>query len=304
MQGLVVSLDRGYPLVRTERGEERAQHAIDLVKNVDVRAAVGDIVDLYEEPGQDMLSIVAIQERTHTLARRELVESVHEGSGKIKEQILAANFDFVVVLQSLGKRALDVEYLERQLVMANDSGVETMVLLTKSDLARFLAEDVALARAAAPGSKVCTMTTTDPLTVEEPASWFSSGKLGVLLGRSGVGKSTLVNLLAGEVKQPVGCVRQKDDAGRHTTVARRLVDLPNGGAVIDTPGMRALGVLGSELGLARTFPEITQKAAECYYRNCTHTHEPDCAVIDAVEAGFIPLRRLESYRKLATEVFD
>ena len=146
MQGLVVSLDRGYPLVRTENGEERAQHAIDLVKNSDVRSAVGDIVDLNKEPGQDMLSIVALHKRDNILSRRELVESVHEGVGKIKEQILAANFDFVVVMQSLGKRALDVDYLERQLVMANDSSVETMVLLTKTDLLPYVNFDMEMFR--------------------------------------------------------------------------------------------------------------------------------------------------------------
>ena len=139
--GLVVSLDRGYPLVRTTRGEERAQHSIDLVKNSNIRAAVGDTVALYEEPGQDMLLITAIQPRSSLLARREVVESIHEGAGKTKEQILAANFDFVIVVQSLGRRTLDVEYLERQLVMANESNRETLVLLTKTDLAHHLQED-------------------------------------------------------------------------------------------------------------------------------------------------------------------
>jgi len=302
MHGLVVSLDRGYPLVRTERGEERAQHAIDLVKNADIRAAVGDIVELYEEPGQDVLMITAIQPRTSILARRELVESIHDGAGKVKEQILATNFDFVVVVQSLGKRVLDVEYLERQLVLAKESDVETIVLLTKTDLAKHLNEDIAAAKAVASGSKVLCMTYTD--SPDELLTHFSADHLGVLLGRSGVGKSTLVNLLVGEKKQAVGKVREKDHAGRHTTVARRLVDLPGGGAVIDTPGMRALGVLHAQLGLSRTFSEISAAAAECYYRDCTHTHEPDCAVLAAVEAGTIPLRRLESYISLATEVFD
>ena len=322
--GLVVSLDRGYPLVRTQRGEERAQHSIALVKNEGIRAAVGDVVELYEEPGQDMLMITAIQTRASILARRELVESIHDGAGKVKEQILATNFDFVVVVQSLGKRELDEDYLERQLVVANESGAETMVLLTKTDMARHLQEDYLAAKEVAPGSKVFCMSTvskrTDPSThsvlfpnsaslitpdsMDELVSQFTPDRLGVLLGRSGVGKSTIVNLLVGEKKQVVGSVRDKDSAGRHTTVARRLVDLPGGGAVIDTPGMRALGVLGAELGLSRTFTEISSAAAECRYRDCTHTHEPGCAVTAAVETGTISLRRLESYRSLSTEVFD
>jgi len=263
---------------------------------------VGDVVELYEEPGQDMLQITEIQPRTSILVRRELVESIHDGAGKAKEQILAANFDFVAVVQSLGKRDLNVEYLERQLVIANESGVETLVLLTKADLAHHRQDDIAAVQAASPGCAVLCLSYTDSL--KALAAYFGPGRLGVLLGRSGVGKSTLVNLLAGEEKQAVGHVRTKDSAGRHTTVARRLVDLPGGGAVIDTPGMRALGVLGAGLGLERTFPEIAAKAPECRYRDCSHDHEQDCAVIAAVEAGEISLRRLESYRALAAEVFD
>ena len=302
MEGDVVSIDRGYPLVLTARGEERAQHAVDLIKNVDVRAAVGDRVELSQESGQDMPQITAIKERSSVLARSELVESIHEGSGKVNEQILAANFDFVAVVQSLGKRALDLDYLERQLVMAHQSQAEVMIILTKADIARHLSEDCASATAVAPGCKVLCRALSDGL--DELTACFFPDRRGVLLGRSGVGKSTLVNLLLGEERQAVGSVRSKDNAGRHTTVARRMVELPQGGAVIDTPGMRAIGVHGAEAGFERTFPEITAAASQCRYRDCTHTHEPDCAVCDAVGEGNIPVRRLASYRILAAEVFD
>lgn len=300
--GRVISLDRGYPLVRTKRGELRAQHAIDLVKNLGMRAAVGDFVEVYEEEGQDTPFITHIQQRTSTLIRRELVESIHDGTGKSKEQILATNFDFVAIVQSLGKKPLNLEYLERQLTMAHASGVEVIIILTKTDLARHKEEDIAAVQAVAPDCLVRALAMTDDPS--EVARLFLPNRLGVLLGRSGVGKSTLVNRLMGEEVQVTGKVRQKDNAGRHVTVARRLLDLPEGGAVIDTPGMRAIGVLGAELGLTLTFTEITELAADCRYRDCTHTHEPGCKVIEAVSTGVLTERRLESYRTLAAEVFD
>lgn len=302
MQGRVVSLDRGYPLVRTREGERRAEHAIDLVKKSDKRAAVGDFVLLSHEPGQDMLLITAIQERSSTLARCELVESVHEGAGKTKQQVLAANFDFVAIVQSLGKKPLDLNYLERQLVLAHQSQQEVVVVLTKADLARNAQEDYQAATQVAPHSSIIMRAKDDD--INELVDLFSPERIGVLLGRSGVGKSTLVNSLCGKEVQMIGAVRKKDNAGRHTTVARRMVDLPGGGAVIDTPGMRALGVLGAEEGLRDTFPEISAAAATCKYRDCTHTHEPTCGVIAAVQQGKIAQRRLDSYCVLAQEVFD
>jgi ribosome biogenesis GTPase len=345
--GTVVSLDRGYPLVRTPEAEVRAQHAIDLVKNVTVRAVVGDIVDLEFEAGQDTPYISHIHDRSSILVRRQVVESIHEGSGKSAEQILAANFDVVYIVQSLGKRQLDLDYLERQLVMAHQSGVEVAVLLTKLDVAKHADLDIAAAVDCAIGARVLAVSLlddTEPLLLTDSAGVPADKKLasscgtrpqaasnkssdtlvdflsaapespdnnsgsvsmvGVLLGRSGVGKSTLVNRLLGEDRLETGSVRKKDSAGRHTTVARKLVYLPGGGALIDTPGLRSIGVYGAEHGLATTFAEITSAASNCRYRDCTHAHEPGCAVIEAVRSGQIPERRLISYRTLSSEVFD
>jgi ribosome biogenesis GTPase len=331
--GVVVCLDRGYPLVRLTTPdnsspalEVRAQHAIDLVKNAEVRAAVGDIVELELPPGQDTPLITRIQPRGPTLVRRSLVESQHEGAGKHIEQVLAANIDIVLVVMALSSRPPDLDYLERQLVLAHDSGAEAAVVLTKADQCRHPDRDLAAIAGCAGGDPViaCSAVSGEGLEqiraltgADRKAAATAASKhqqttaagaasyrplVAVLLGRSGVGKSTLVNELLGTPLLEVGEVRKKDKAGRHTTVARRMVFLSDGSALIDTPGLRSIGLFDAQLGLERAFPEISTLAAECRYRDCAHTSEPGCAVIAAVEAGHIPLRRLQSYRQIATEV--
>ncbi|MDR3136409.1 MAG: ribosome small subunit-dependent GTPase A [Coriobacteriales bacterium] len=315
LRAQVVSLDRGYPLVRSEGGEQRAQHATQLIKQDNTRAAVGDFVLISQEPTQEIATIDAILPRRSVLVRRQAPPGGAETSGKPLEQILATNFDFVMIVQSLGHRPLDVDYLERQLVMGLQSGEPVFVLLTKADLARHPVADRAAARAAARNCEVFVYTTGDVATNRhfdlklanvnssiELAALFLPNKTGVLLGRSGVGKSSFVNRLILTEQLSTASVRAKDRAGRHTTVARKLVDLPQGGQVIDTPGLRSVGIYGDTLGLALAFSDITAVAAECKYRNCSHRHEPDCAVAAAVASGAIPARRLHSYRALAREV--
>ncbi|MDR1014460.1 MAG: GTPase RsgA [Coriobacteriales bacterium] len=336
--GRVISLDRGFPLVGTAAGELRAQHSIDLVKGLDVRAVVGDVVDLEFPPGQDVPLIVAIHPRRHTLVRRTLVESRHEGAGKYEEQVLATNIDLVLVVSALSNRPLDTSYLERQLVLAHESGAQVALILTKADLARHLEGDCARARAVAAGSPVIVESAVTGEGLERIRALLTGGKVGVLLGRSGVGKSTLVNALLEESLLATAAVRQKDRAGRHTTVGRRMVFLPHGdekgggsapgvplapaplpapsapgaqgipapapSALIDTPGLRSLGLYDAHVGLAAAFPDIVAHAAACRYRDCTHTGEPGCAVAAAVEAGTLPADRLSSYIHIFAEVND
>ena len=123
----------------------------------------------------------------------------------------------------------------------------------------------------------------------------------MLIGPSGAGKSTLINALLGEERQATRTVRVQDGRGRHTTVARELIPVPRGGVLIDTPGLRAVGLTGSEEGIASAFPEIDEAAAACRYRDCTHRDEPGCAVAAAVAAGTLPAERLASYHKLRRE---
>jgi ribosome biogenesis GTPase len=341
MTGRVVSLDRGFPLVDTLAGETRSQHSIELVKNTDTRAVVGDLVDLELPPGQDTPLITAIHPRGHTLVRRSLVESRHEGAGKHEEQVLAANIDIVFVVCALSNRRVDVAYLERQLVMAHESGARVVIVLTKADLAAHRDDDIACVRALAFDSPIIVESAVTGEGLSSIVTMLEGGRIGVLLGRSGVGKSTLINELLGAPLLETGAVRAKDRAGRHTTVARRMVFLgarddrgtdgdrgtynlssrqdqekslddrlyvplspPPGGALIDTPGLRSIGLYDAYEGLAAAFPDITTRAAHCRYRDCTHTSEPDCAVRAAVEDGSLPAARLASYVTLAHEVND
>jgi ribosome biogenesis GTPase len=302
--GRVISLDRGYPLVKIGQDEVRAQHSIELVKNIDIRAVVGDVVDLEFPPTQDVPLITAIHPRGHVLSRRALVESRHEGSGKHKEQILAANIDIVFVVTALSNRPLDPAYLERQFIMAHESGADVALILTKSDQAKHLDSDVAAARALAFESPVIVESAVTGEGLPQIVELLKGGKTGVLLGRSGVGKSTLINELLGAPLLETAAVRAKDRAGRHTTVARKMVFLNDGSVLIDTPGLRTIGVYDAYDGLKATFPDVSGFAANCHYRNCTHTGEPDCAVNAAVEAGNLSRERLDSYVELFSEVTD
>jgi ribosome biogenesis GTPase len=293
----VVRVDREFPLVAATSGFTRAEPAVHLVKTrgSGSRAVVGDWVAISRPEGHDLAIIEAILPRTTAFARKDPGEATGE-------QVLIANVDVVFVVQSLSGRGLNVRRLERELVLAWESGAKPIVLLTKADLTddtdyqRKLAEETAcevdvIVESAVTGEGL------DAVLEQVP-----QGTTAALLGGSGVGKSTLVNRLVGEEVQATGEVRGRDDKGRHTTVARELVLLPDGGIVIDTPGMRGLALWDASDGIASAFPDIDALAERCRFRDCTHTNEPGCAVISAVEDGDISARRLESYRSLQTEL--
>jgi ribosome biogenesis GTPase len=183
--------------------------------------------------------------------------------------------------------------------MAHQSGAQVVIVLTKADLAAHREQDEAAACAIAHTATVIVESAVTGDGLEQLRTLLAPQVTGVMLGKSGVGKSTLINELLGAPLLATAAVRTKDRAGRHTTVARRMVFLGNGAALIDAPGLRTIGLYDAHRGLAATFPEIADKAAACHYRDCTHTTEPNCAVTAAV-AG----RRLDSYRSIAAEVFD
>lgn len=294
---LVVQIDRGFPLVETADGRRfRCKHAVALVKGADVRAQVGDRVQVEVAEDADIAQIAEIEPRTRELVRRDPAE-------RTVAQVLAVNFDAVIVAHPVHE--LNERRLERELVLAQSTGAHVVVALTKADLAESTDQVDAVrdhVRAmAAPGVDIVVVSERRPESIERLRAFIPAGTVAVLIGRSGVGKSSLVNLLAGSEVQETSAVRATDGKGRHTTVNRSMVALPGGGYVVDMPGVRGLGLWDSREGIDAAFPDVAEPAADCRFRDCTHTNEPGCAVQAAVAAGTLSPERVASYVRLVTE---
>jgi ribosome biogenesis GTPase len=217
------------------------------------------------------------------------------------EQILAANVDVALLVAGLDGD-FNLRRLERYLAVAYAGGAQPVIVLNKADVATDLVGLRVAAEAVAPGVEVRTISalTGDGVTALE-TDHLSRGRTAVVLGSSGVGKSTLVNALLGSARQRTGAVREDDARGRHTTTRRELIRLPGGALLIDTPGIRSLGVAGAAEGLDPTFAEIAEIAAACRFRDCRHDGEPGCAVHAAIADGRLDPDRLASHRKLERE---
>jgi ribosome biogenesis GTPase len=194
--------------------------------------------------------------------------------------------------------------IERELSLAWDSGATPVVALTKADLSADVDAARSAVRSIAPDTDVLIMNALDVTSVQQLLTYISGHRTAVLVGPSGAGKSTLINVLLGEKRQATREVRVNDGRGRHTTVSRELIQMPGGGMLIDTPGLRSLGLTGSEEGISSAFPDIEEAAHSCRFRDCTHKEEPGCAVRAAVESGAIQSARLTSYHKLKHEAQD
>lgn len=296
MRGRIVKLDRGFPLVRTEEGAlVRCEHATELVKGKNVRAAIGDIVELALPEGHDKGIIENIENRRTAFVRRDPAE-------RTTSQVLAANFDLVIVAEPVSQ--LNLKRLERELVLAHQTGADVAIVLTKSDLASEGEVHVALDAAsdlAGRSVDVLPIAANDAESIEQVRALVKPGTLTVLVGKSGVGKSSLVNLLVGREVQQTGAVREHDGKGRHTTVSREVVDIPGGGSVVDMPGIRGLGLWDADAGIEAAFADIAELAASCRFRDCRHIDEPGCAVRQAVAEGELGQTRLDSYLALRAE---
>ncbi|MBX7266046.1 ribosome small subunit-dependent GTPase A [Micromonospora sp. Llam7] len=295
--GRVARVDRGVCTVLTGDGPLRASTGgavLAAAAGDPTRLpCAGDWVLLCTWPDA-RVTVEAVLPRRSALIRRTAGK---DASG----QLLAANLDTAAVVEAVHP-APDAARIERLLSLVHESGARPLVVLTKTDLA---ADPAAIARqlaAVAPGVPVLPVsaergTGLDPLRAE-----VGPGRTLGLLGPSGAGKSSLVNALAGAVVMPTQAIRRVDGKGRHTTTWRSLVLLPGGGAVLDTPGVRAVGLLDGATGLDRAFADIADLATGCRYGDCGHEAEPGCAVRAALESGTLTARRWESWRRLRREV--
>ena len=237
----------------------------------------------------------------HVLPRRTALVRQSSGS-RVESQALAANMDTVIVVVPLD-RPISRRQIERFLALAWDSGAQPVLVLTKLDLVEGETVDEAMAEVGAVSGElsVLLVSVVTGTGMPEVAALVSAGRTVALLGTSGSGKSSLVNALMGSDVVQTGEVRQADSKGRHTTTWRELVVVPTGGALIDTPGLRELGMWVDEEGIDAAFTDITDLAGDCRFNDCVHLTEPGCAVLAAIAAGDLAADRLESYRKLLGE---
>ena len=283
---------RGALVLFTAGGAVDAEPTASLVREVGQPVA-GDWVAAEPLAGEDRAIVRAVLPRRTRFARKEAWL-------RTEEQVVAANVDTVFLVTDCD-RDFNPRRLERYLTSAWDSGADPVIVLNKSDLAEDLAGGLAAAESIAMGVPVHAISsvTGDGLVELEP--YFSRGRTVALLGSSGVGKSTLANRLIGEEAFATAPIRH-DGRGRHTTTHRELILLPNGGLLLDTPGMRQLQLWADEASLDETFADITALAAQCRFGDCGHEVEPGCAVRAALANGSLPKERWESYCKLRREL--
>jgi len=256
--------------------------------------AVGDWVAVRKRGDGDRGAIQGILPRRSKFSRR--------AAGNVTgEQVVAANADVVFLVMGLDND-FSARRLERYLLLARESGASPVVLLTKPDLCGDLAARVTDVVTVAGDVPVHVLNPRRSEGLDQVTPYLTPGRTAALLGSSGVGKSTIINRLVGEDRLKTREVREEDSKGRHTTTHRELVKLPDGGLIIDTPGMRELQLWDVSESIGETFDDIEALAHDCYFSDCRHREEPRCAVKLAVEEGRVPAGRYESYLKLQREL--
>lgn len=294
----ITRVDRERYLVRNERSESHAEPAGKLLFSVDSSQelpCVGDwtLVQYYNDG-----SLAIIHE---LLPRKSFLRRKTPGK-KVDYQMIASNIDVAFIMQSCDYN-FNIRRMERYLVMVNDGHIEPIILLSKCDLisAEDLEQRFSEIRQARIHARVIAFSNTTGDGLQTLRQALDRGKTYCLLGSSGVGKTTLLNQLLGQDVFATNPVREKDGRGRHTTARRELSLLDNGALLIDTPGMRELGMIDVGTSIDEGFSDIHELSATCRFKDCTHTLETGCAILQAVESGNLAEERYRSYMKLTKE---
>lgn len=235
-----------------------------------------------------------------TLQRKTCFKRIDPSSSGKVAQVVAANFDYIFIMQSLNQN-FNPNRLERYLTLAWESGATPIVILTKADIADDLQNKINIAEQVCLGVDVIAISSKTGYGLIELEKYLTAGKTIVFLGSSGVGKSSLVNALAGKDIMDVCEIRNADGRGRHTTTHRQLIMLDSGVMIIDTPGMRELGMWDAAAGLEHSFADIEQYFGKCKFRDCRHQSEPGCAIKQAITNGELSQERWNNYLQLKKE---
>ncbi|MFH1378283.1 MAG: ribosome small subunit-dependent GTPase A [Planctomycetota bacterium] len=237
----------------------------------------------------------------HAVLMRQ-TEIMRKGAGTgADEQVVAANADTACLVSGLDED-FNLRRIERYLTLAYQSGATPVIVLNKSDICPDLAPVIETVTSIAPGCEIFPVSARSGVGMDALRSRLAPGTTGVLLGSSGVGKSSIINALLGSDALKTAPVREDDGKGRHTTVHRQLLQLPRGGLLIDTPGLREIQLIADPQALSQSFATLSEIATDCRFRDCTHVNEPGCAVIEAVNDGRLDPANYESYLKQRKEI--
>lgn len=294
--GRVTELRREQYTVVTKDGEVTARLRGKFYHDSDQRAdfpCVGDFV-LLRENESGVPQIEKLLPRHSKFSRADLSGHAPGYAKTVLEQVVAANFDFVFILSSLNYD-FNISRILRYLTQTGQSGAKPVIILTKADLTADAETPMAEVLAAAPEVPVHAVSSRTGQELPALKQYLRPGKTVVFLGMSGVGKSSLLNALMGREVMEVKAIREDDSRGRHTTTHRQLFLLPGGAMVIDTPGMRELGLFDADGGIAAAFPDVEALFGHCRFADCRHQTEPGCALKAALANGTLPQERWDSY---------
>ncbi len=302
--GRVAVENRGGYLLYTKLGELEGimrGKFMNLAKLESQYPKVGDWVIFEKLAGEQKAIITSILPRQSKLSRRRVAKDREAILDKKEEQIIATNVDLGFVVQGLDGD-FNLSRLERYVAMAKEGNCRPVILLNKCDITAAAQNKFAQVKKALPEVELLLISAKAEIGLEKVRALISKGVSVVFVGSSGAGKSTLINKLLGEAKQKIGEIRIDDSRGKHTTTKREILLLPGGGVLIDTPGMRELGLWAGTEAVAETFEDIEVLIEKCKFSDCDHRVSLGCAVIAAVEDGELPRARYENFLKISSEL--